>query len=181
MATDQDISDLVTAMEELYPHREKLSDAALKLWCATLSDIPIELLAMAAKDHITLSKWFPTIAEFRALATSYVLPKFPTPMEAWGEVHKQIQTVGHAGQPVFSHPVIEATVKHMGWRNLCLSESGSYDRHAFMEAYEQMVSREIKEAVRLPEVKELAKKLEATNGRSETPALGAIEEKATGA
>lgn len=163
MATKQEVAALITLMEELYTHREKLSDGAVMLYQQALSDIPFDVLETAVKDHVTTSKWFPSIAELREKAMSYSVPQIPTAMEGWGEVQKEIRRTGYLGKPTFSNPVTARVVDALGWKYLCLSEDSMADRAHFLKAYEQVAARETREVIMLPEVRELAKRLTAGN------------------
>lgn len=159
MATKDEIIALLTMMEEVYTHREKLSDGAMLIYFRTLADIPFELLEAAALDHLSLCKWFPSVAELRERATDLSLPDVPSALESWEEVQKEIRRVGHDGRPAFENELTQRMVSAMGWRYLCLSENGMVDRAHYLKAYEQLRQREAQQRVRLPEVKALAQKL----------------------
>lgn len=90
MATPTEISDLLTAMEEVCPRKEPLSDAATKIYVAVLGDLPIEILQMAVKDYLTTGTFFPVPAELRKRAISYSMAALPTPMEAWDEIQRRL-------------------------------------------------------------------------------------------
>ena len=159
MSTKAEIAALLTLLEELYTHREKLSDGAVMLYQQVLADIPFNVLEVAVKDHVTTSKWFPSPAELREKATSYAMPQIPSAMEGWGQVQNEIRRVGYLGKPDLKNPIAARVVQAMGWKYLCLSEDGMADRAHFLKAYDQVKEREQREVVMLPEVKALAKQL----------------------
>lgn len=87
MAKPSQISDLLTALEEVLPRQGgKLSESGVKLYCAVLADIPLEMLEAGVKDILATAKWFPTPADIRRHSTSYTESGFPTALEAWGEL-----------------------------------------------------------------------------------------------
>lgn len=63
----------------------------------------------------------------------------------------------------YSHPAIQRVVDAMGMRYLRESDNHVADRAHFLKAYEQVVTREAKEIVTLPQIKELAKMKSITN------------------
>ena len=75
--------------------------------------------------------------------------------EAWQVVNRQIvENGGDFGKPVWSHPIIEKTVKAIGWRTLRMSEDPTSDRMRFIQAYEQFEKRMMDDEMELPEVRE---------------------------
>ena len=123
------------------------------LWCELLRDVDGELLRAATLQHVATSKWFPTVAELREAATDIMSPSHrTTAMEAWGEVARQIRSVGSYGRPEFSSSLIRRLVDDMGWLNLCMSEMPGADRARFIEGYKALVSRDRREAMELPQV-----------------------------
>lgn len=203
MATNREISLLLTALEEVFPHKENLTDAGLKLWCAVLADIPYPLLQTAVQDYISTGKFFPFPSDIREIAARLMNPNIPGAMEAWNEIQGQLSMPRHrlfycdeairlrgiaaesSGNdyaqklvdwsahtekcdvckreeiiPKFSHPVIETAFHAMGGNKLRSSEFGVADRSQFVKAYEQLVSKELREQVTLPDVKNKAKELQ---------------------
>lgn len=161
MATADEILTVFNMLKANYHYAlrnmaaEQISDLQV-LWCELLRDMPSELLRAAALQHASTSKWFPTVAELREAAADISSPDHRmTAMEAWGEVSRQIRTVGSYGRPEFSNEVVRRLVDDMGWGNLCASEMPGADRARFIDAYNALVTRDRREAMELPQVAEV--------------------------
>ena len=159
MADKDSVMRVIRLLMENWP-REEMSEARAGLYCRLLTDIPSDILEAACLQCIATSKFFPTVAELRdaALAMTPEMDGLPTAGEAWGEVLREIWRTGTDqwhGPPVFSHALIERTMKAMGWRNICLSEDGMADRAHFMRIYDALRQRHSAQARTLPEVRVL--------------------------
>jgi hypothetical protein len=112
-----------------------------KVFFAALCDIPDDLITGAAAEWLAHGKRFPYISDLRELALS---ERYPLASEAWGEVKRAFQQHGRHEKPVFSHPLIAATVEDIGWRGMCASEVNDEPiiRAQFRRAYQERVSRE---------------------------------------
>lgn len=148
--TREEALKILSVLSAAYPNFQ-LTEETGELYIRLLSDLPYEKLQAAVLAHIAQSKYFPTIAELRKIATELIPDeRIPSPMEAWGEVMKQIRNVGHYGTPTWSHPVIAKTVSAFGWRELCFSENPVADRAHFLKMYEQYAER-VKQEQQMPE------------------------------
>ena len=172
MATPLEVKQVWTGMLALYPHYAKERSAAdlketLKLYQELLADVPGEALLAAARQHATVSKFFPTIAELRQPALALAQPARELAMEAWGTVTDTFSRgeyyfyeSGVARGPTWDNPITARIVQCMGgYFELCKSENLTADRARFIEAYEQLAQREHAESLLLPEVRELRAKL----------------------
>ena len=112
-----------------------------KVFFAALCDIPDEQLAGAVAEWIAHGKRFPHISDLRELALA---ERYPLASEAWGEVKRAFQQYGRHEQPVFSHPLIAATVEDIGWIGMCASEVADEPiiRAQFTRAYQERMARE---------------------------------------
>lgn len=140
-----------------------------------LQDLDDEVLEAAVLQHISSSKFFPTPHELRDAAANIELgiDELPPAMEAWGQVvaamnggldHYEEGKFIHYGMdnsPCFDNPVLAQTVEAMGWRRLCLSTNEVSDRARFIETYNTYLQRGRQEAVKLPEIRQLAARLRA--------------------
>jgi len=132
------------------------------LWCELLRDMDGGLLRAAALQHVATSKWFPTVAELREAATDIASPDHRmTAMEAWGEVARQIRSIGSYGRPEFSNPLVRRLVDDMGWLNLCTGEMPGADRARFIDGYNALLTRERREVMELPQVSEARRRFRA--------------------
>ena len=112
-----------------------------KVFFAALCDIPDDLIAGAVAEWLAHGKRFPTISDLRELALA---ERYPLASEAWGEVKRAFQQYGRHEKPVFSHPLIAATVEDIGWLGMCASdvEDEPIIRAQFRRAYQERISRE---------------------------------------
>ena len=124
-----------------------------------LADIPTDILRAAALAVISRSRFFPTVAEMREEANRLASPGFPSPIEAWTEVLDQIAAVHYDGRPAFSHQLIAKVAEGMGWRYICLHDDAAVARGQFLRQYQAECERAQREALLLPQVRELAEKL----------------------
>ena len=160
MATTDEILTIFNILKANYHYAlkdmtaEQISDLQV-LWCELLKDVDGVLLRAAALQHVANSKWFPTVAELRQAAADIASPNHRmTAMEAWGEVSRQIRSIGSYGRPEFSNPLIDRLVDDIGWLNLCHSEMPGADRARFIDGYNALLTRERREVMELPQVSE---------------------------
>jgi hypothetical protein len=158
MATTDEILTVFNMLKANYHYAtkdmtaEQISDLEV-LWCELLRDVDGDLLRAAALQHVANSKWFPTVAELRQSAADIASPNHRmTAMEAWGEVSRQVRSIGSYGQPEFSNPLIRRLVADIGWLNLCHSEMPGADRARFIDGYNALLTRERREVMELPQV-----------------------------
>jgi hypothetical protein len=133
----------------------------LGVYQEALADIPVEILRAAVLAVVSRSRFFPTVAEIREEATKLAAPGYPSPIEAWAEVVAQIASVHYDGRPVFSHPLISKVALGMGWRYICLHDDAAVARGQFLRQYQAECERAQREALLMPQVRELAAKLAA--------------------
>jgi hypothetical protein len=115
------------------------------------------------------SEFFPTIAKLRNKAIALIAPARKDPMDAWGEVIREIQRTGFYRSPRFEDPLIAKAVDCLGWQYLCSSENTVADRAHFAKVYEQFVEREAQDAKLLPaarRLREMSQVREIGDGRS---------------
>ena len=76
-----------------------------------------------------------------ALIRNFAIPEDLSAGEAWGEVLRQISSIGSYRQPKFKDDLIAQSVSCIGWRNLCLSENIAIERAHFLKIYESLNKR----------------------------------------
>ena len=115
MASEAVVLQVLELFTTMYPNYA-LTSPAIGVYVRLLEDIPDEVLSQAALDLLSRSTYFPTIAELRSAAQELLEAFAPVPHEylAWAEVQDQIQEQGHAGKPVFSHPLVGKAVEILG-------------------------------------------------------------------
>jgi len=156
--TPDEALKVLSVLTAAYPN-VNIPEETAQIYVKFLLDLPYEAGKAAALSLIAESKYFPTIAELRQAALAVSGNDLPSPGEAWGEVVAQMKEAGIYRRPRFSHPVIEKAVQAIGWQELCLSENQIADRVHFMRIYESYAERARQEAIQIPEVRQLVKKL----------------------
>lgn len=156
MATANDIQQIINMLMAAFPNF-KPSDLTPEIYFQTLQDIPSDELKAAVLHCLTESgrAFAPSIGEIRGAVSDLrrAAANVPGAYDAWMEVCRAIADVGSYGTPDWSSPLIERTVKSLGWRNLCLSENQVADRARFLQAYEQLMERAVREDMLLPDVR----------------------------
>lgn len=137
--------DVLRALLAAYP-KQNITAETVKIYGAALSDINPALLQAAVLQHITASKWFPTIAEIRQAAIALVgAGDEASAYDAWRHV-KQFQ---------ISDPIAQRAIDALGgmdaFRRSDVDEEPSW-RMRFIQAYRSYQQREVDEAVMLPAV-----------------------------
>lgn len=154
---------IVSVLAAAYP-RQAITKDTIKLYEQTLQDIPVEVLKAAALDHISRSKWFPSVSELRDAAFGLMRdPDDPTAFQGWEQVMRALYE--GAGHPIvgrsksfdFVHERVQRCVRYIGgWTYLSQSENLTADRARFVQAYEQQAERDESSLRMLPAVKALA-------------------------
>lgn len=129
--------------EQLLPNRE-----AMELWYRELADIPYTVAEAALRKYVSTNKFSPTIADIREMAATVMYGEKPQWADGWNQLEKAIRKYGsynvHAAMESMDD-ITRATVKRLGYRNLCLSTNQMADRANFRTVFEQLVDRRQKE------------------------------------
>jgi hypothetical protein len=140
---DPEAFELVALLRAAYPD-QMFPEESAKLYARFLRDFPIEPARRAVEALIANGKFrgIPRIADVRRAVIETAEP-FPSPEEAWIEVHRMIARVGGHGTPSWSSPVVGSAVAAFGWIDLCQSENVVADRAHFFRIYEACRDREV--------------------------------------
>lgn len=156
MCEPRDIQQIINVLMTAFPNF-KPSVQTPEIYYRLLQDISSDELKAAVLHCVSEPgrAFAPSIGEIRGAVGDLRkhVANVPTSYEAWQEVLRQISDVGSYGSPQFSNPLIDSTVRALGWRNLCLSENQTADRARFVQCYEQLLSRAERDDLMLPEVK----------------------------
>lgn len=131
-------------MWEWWPYPAEDDDVAvvdMTLWHEMLDDLNVATVSAAMVSLANREK-FPPIGLIRDTAVKLQnqldgVPPVPDVDEAWNVVYSAITTAGRYNQPKWEdwpHPAIAATVRGIGWLEICGSENldvlrGQFDRH----------------------------------------------------
>jgi hypothetical protein len=164
------IAEVLDLLAASYP-RTELEAETVKAYILMLEGIDPALLKAAVLQHISTSKWFPTIAEIRGAAVEIkmqVANQPPAP-EAWGMVMQELRRVGHWRTPQLPPDIQQAVNAIGGWRHLCFSENITADRARFLEAYASQRRRQTARLQQLPAVAALREELAGQQEKLELP------------
>jgi hypothetical protein len=168
MENEEAIMQCLILLKSAYP-RMAFGPQSVATYQRALADIDPELLRVAVLKHISISKWFPTIAELRQAVTGLILEaegQLAAP-EAWGVVMREVRRVGHWRKPELSPLVQQAVEAVGGWRQICFSENIAADRARFLEAYTLLQRRAVERRQQMPAVSEAQAYLAAGQDRVE--------------
>jgi len=148
--------DVINVMLAGFPSQaDKFGKHNMEVYVRLLKDIPVgELEAVVVQLMADGGDFIPSISairnKWRELSHDISQPTAP---EAWETVMKEVRRIGSYGTPNFDCEPVAATVRQMGWRDICLSEKPDVVRAQFERMYNQNVSRSDQRAKLLPEVR----------------------------
>jgi hypothetical protein len=123
-------------------------------YMAGLLDLDRDRVRAAVDRLVKSSQWIPTIAEIRAAAVDVAHGTRAPGGEAWGRCLALIRRYGSHRWPAvdfeIDDPVLLATIRALGWLDLCASDNAAADRARFIELYDQLAKGERKEAAIAP-------------------------------
>lgn len=164
--TREETIKLIGIITMAYPNFDKFKDekqirSMVGVWADMFAEDDGRIVAIAIKQHISTSKWPPSIAEIREIMAGIQHPDIIPPDEAWVAVSKLLYTEGeycHTDiHKILPAPIAEA-VDAVGYGQLyalhvayARGQSGKagLDRVAFMQAYEAKIERQ-KQTAMLP-------------------------------
>lgn len=175
--TREETIKLIGVITMAYPNFDKFKDenhirSMVAVWADIFSEDNAGLVGLAVKQHISTSKWPPSIAEIRELMTRIQNPDIIPPDEAWAVVSKYLSVVGeychrdyHRELPAAIAETIDAIgygqlySLHVAYARGSASKAG-LDRVTFLQAYEEKVERQRKQAMLPPSLRQ---KIEAVS------------------
>lgn len=138
--TAKEFATIASAIKAAWPAANIMPDKQSKeVWYTMLSDLDYLICLNAIKQLICTNKFAPTISEIRECCSSTQVIEMDWG-SAWEEVLKAIRYFGYyrpeeAMQSL--SPEVRASVKRLGFQNLCLSENPMADRANFRMIFEQ--------------------------------------------
>jgi hypothetical protein len=154
--TETEATRLVGGLMAAYRTGEHLAPETIDAYIEDILDLDYEPAAIAVKQLRQTRTFLPSIAELRQATAIITTGRLPDPDEAWAEVMQQLRAVGHSGQPTFTDSAIAATVRAMGWLELCASTNQVADRAHFLKLYGTARARIDQQRIVDPAVNELA-------------------------
>ena len=165
MASEHEITQILVMLAAAYP-RYNLTKETVMVYVRLLSDLPAADLQAAALQCAVSRDFFPSVHELRAAVNEINehAAGIPSAYEAWEETSKALPPYSAAVEledgtcaiePVvhtWSHPVVEATARLLGWPSSFPGDVPGVDRAHFFKAYEDALSRARAGKLQLPEV-----------------------------
>lgn len=159
--TKKQTIELFAIFVAAYPNFDKFKDEAqvesmINIWANIFADDDAAIVGMAAKKHISTSKWPPSIAEIRDIMADITHPDIIPPDLAWAAVADLMYSYGEHGPYNIAAelpPLAARVVETIGWHTLYELYRGRYagnrdgmDRVAFMDLYKPAYDRARAEA-----------------------------------
>jgi hypothetical protein len=128
--------------------------AMAAVYIAGLADLDHDRVRAAVDRLVKSSRFIPTIAEVREAAVDVAHGARAPGGDAWGRCLRLIRRYGSHRWPGIDFevgdPVLLATIRALGWADLCNSDNAAADRARFIELYDQLAQGERKEAAIAP-------------------------------
>lgn len=173
MADIQDVVKVFAVLTLAWPNF-KAKEGTIEVYASVLTDIPADVLQVAAKKLIASGgEFFPSASLWRQTALDIMLNKrgLPSAMEAWEELIRMGDGSPLKGleeiepgkwavtrqERTWKYPLVEKVAIRCGWPDFPNPDPDkiSYDRTVFIRAYESELSREQEDLRMLPEVKQV--------------------------
>ena len=143
--TKSEVMKLLGWVTANFPHmQERDLRPTAELWHRMLGDIPYQAAEAGIMRIMATARYFPTVAEVRDAAMSFMVPSLPSPGEAWGEVLRAVRRWGfYRPEEAIEtlRPTVRKAVEYVGWEEVCSEPEGVIRAH-FMRVYEQVAKRE---------------------------------------
>lgn len=137
--TQEEFYKIGNVIKSSYPASKLLEDKGVFLvWYSFLKDFDKKVVENAVIEHISNSKFPPTIAELREYCTARTKLQIPTFDEARAEANKLAMDYGVVHiQEAFDNmsPMTYAVIKNLGWRKFCTDENETALRANFRDIY----------------------------------------------
>lgn len=150
MTDFEDFKSVAKVLKSTYTGPNFLPDEdAVKAWYYMLKDINFEVLKAATYKYAMTNKFPPTVADLREAALTVTNGDIPLWSDGWEQVQRAIRKFGTGNATGALNSMDEltaATVRRLGWTNLCLSTDPMPDRANFRQIYEQLAQRKHKES-----------------------------------
>lgn len=142
-----DVIKLLGMLSAAYPNMKEVTDITANIWFDCIKDIDLDIALIAIKKYILESPFSPTVADIRKRITDITTPleDKTDSSEAWGEVVNAMKNYGSYNEIEAlknMSPTTRKVVKHMSWREICLSENLGVIRGQFLKMYATVVEKE---------------------------------------
>ena len=150
--TRGEIGRIIAFIRAAIPNAPAVGIETAAAWLTILGDLPYEAVDRAVRTVLIeqeIPAW-PSVGRIRKAAVRIMRPAVPTAVEAWGEVTAEMRRVGWYGIPNQLSPLVRLVVRNMNWQQMCQSDKMGVVCGQFMNAYNEMVLKDLNLAA-LPE------------------------------
>jgi hypothetical protein len=146
--TRHEVAELLSLIVAYWPEFPHQGELTVNAWHVLLKDVPHPLAQQALLLLASTRTFPPKPAELLEAVAELTLPPDArlTPAEAWQLVLREVQHVGYYGRPNLP-PLVRQAVDCLGWHDICLSENVEVTRAHFMRVFEQLATRQRRQAV----------------------------------
>jgi hypothetical protein len=130
-----EIAKLLGVCSAAFPH-VTVTKYTSEVYGELLGDLDFALAMRAVRTILSTHEFFPSVAVIRKTSAELAGSLAPSGTSAWAEVIERVKSSGHTDFGPFTHPTIDATVKMIGWRDICLADNVASVRSHFMKTYE---------------------------------------------
>lgn len=141
--------ELLAELASAFP-RQKIEAPTLRIYLRELADVPPELLAVAVRDLIRTSEWFPTLQAILEAAAERSLA-LPSESGALAQIEARMAWVRSEafetapGPPV--HPLVRETLEHVGgFSAFRATDEPGVLRGQFLRLYRDARGRAVRDA-----------------------------------
>jgi len=155
MASKKTIGEMVALLTAQWP-KDQATELTLKVYQLVLADIPDDVLQAAVMQLLGQATFRPTAAEVRKAAFDLMRGHEASAIEAWGEVKRMVHRP--AAERHWTTPLIPEALRCVGGLSafaFSLVDDEPSWRARFLEAYNTLRERQRKDALMLPQVKQL--------------------------
>jgi len=180
---EQETKAILALASEIWANVPLPSASRLAIWQEMLADLPLELVKRAIKQlaYASASPFLPPLSEIRRTVVEMTGPVYPTPAEAYGQIHEAVNRAGwdEADIKEHVHPLVWKVYQLIGPYDYCMAEADVM-RAQFMRMVQSELARAL-EQDRIPE--EFHRQTDALRARfaGEPPAALADQERARSA
>lgn len=128
---------ILTGLSDLYG--AELSKVSITLYWEALKEHRIDLISVAASEHVKHSQWMPKPSEFLSILTKSDMNAEERATLAWGAVSRAAKSIGGYSCVNFDDPLINATIRNQGgWSRICTQPAEHFEsfiRRQFIADY----------------------------------------------
>ncbi|MCX5971314.1 MAG: replicative helicase loader/inhibitor [Coprothermobacterota bacterium] len=150
---EQETKAILALCSEIWANVSSPNAARLAIWQEMLADLPFELVKRAIKQlaYASASPFIPPISEIRRTVAEMTGPVYPTPAEAYGQIHQAVNRADWDETEIKEHvhPLVWRVYQWIGAYDYRMASSDII-RAQFMRMYQAELTRAL-EHDRIPE------------------------------